>query len=142
MADENNIGSTAEVLTTDAPITPAPKKQRAKRRSKVAAEAVPASPATTVKSTRAFRKKSAEQTGNAKEPVAAAAASGKRSKNDGVKPIAKIKTTAQPPIAVSAAGKEMADLLQLEEENKRLRKSLSEKLRAENADLRKRLGLN
>ncbi len=30
----------------------------------------------------------------------------------------------------------------LEEENKRLRKSLAEKLRGENADLRKRLGLD
>jgi len=33
-----------------------------------------------------------------------------------------------------------ADLIKLEEENKSLRKQLSEKLRAENADLRKRLG--
>ncbi|AHK47191.1 putative SyrB-like regulator (plasmid) [Ensifer adhaerens OV14] len=37
---------------------------------------------------------------------------------------------------------EMADLIQLEEENKRLRKTLADKLRAENADLRKRLGLD
>jgi hypothetical protein len=36
----------------------------------------------------------------------------------------------------------MADLLQLEEENQRLRKLLAEKLRAENADLRKRLKLD
>lgn len=36
---------------------------------------------------------------------------------------------------------EMAEFLQLEEENRSLRKQLSEKLRAENADLRKRLGL-
>jgi hypothetical protein len=35
----------------------------------------------------------------------------------------------------------MVDLIQLEEENKRLRAALAEKLRAENADLRKRLGL-
>jgi len=35
---------------------------------------------------------------------------------------------------------EMADLLQLEGENQKLRKQLAEKLRAENADLRKRLG--
>ncbi|MBB2671423.1 UNVERIFIED_ORG: hypothetical protein GGE44_000974 [Rhizobium esperanzae] len=37
---------------------------------------------------------------------------------------------------------EMEDLLQLEEENQRLRKLLAEKLRAENADLRKRLKLD
>lgn len=35
----------------------------------------------------------------------------------------------------------ISDLLQLEEENQRLRKLLAEKLRAENADLRKRLNL-
>ncbi|MBB3163844.1 transcriptional regulator [Rhizobium laguerreae] len=40
-----------------------------------------------------------------------------------------------------AAIDEIADLLQLEEENQRLRKLLAEKLRAENADLRKRLNL-
>ncbi|NRQ19108.1 hypothetical protein BHMPCIPO_06375 [Ensifer sesbaniae] len=39
------------------------------------------------------------------------------------------------------AGDELADLVQLEEENQRLRKLLAEKLRAENAELRKRLGL-
>ncbi|UWU24267.1 hypothetical protein QA648_31520 (plasmid) [Rhizobium sp. CB3171] len=36
---------------------------------------------------------------------------------------------------------ELEDLIQLEEENKRLRKILAEKLRQENAELRKRLGL-
>ncbi|WP_341538104.1 transposase, partial [Sinorhizobium medicae] len=39
-------------------------------------------------------------------------------------------------------GDELADLVQLEEENQRLRKRLAEKLRAENAELRKRLGLD
>ncbi|MDI6028600.1 transcriptional regulator [Corticibacterium sp. UT-5YL-CI-8] len=46
------------------------------------------------------------------------------------------------PVAIAAAGDEMADLLQLEEENQKLRKLLAEKLRAENADLRKRLKLD
>jgi hypothetical protein len=44
---------------------------------------------------------------------------------------------APPPAAID----EMADLLQLEVENQRLRKLLAEKLRAENADLRKRLNV-
>lgn len=39
-------------------------------------------------------------------------------------------------------GDEMADLLQLEVENQKLRKLLAEKLRAENADLRKKLKLD
>jgi hypothetical protein len=46
------------------------------------------------------------------------------------------------PAAVAAASYESADLLQLEEENHKLRKLLSEKLRTENADLRKRLNLD
>ncbi|GAJ95606.1 MULTISPECIES: transposase [Rhizobium] len=45
--------------------------------------------------------------------------------------------------AVSVSGDdELAEFTQLEEENRRLRKLLSEKLRAENSDLRKRLGMN
>ncbi|MBA8879120.1 hypothetical protein [Phyllobacterium myrsinacearum] len=40
-----------------------------------------------------------------------------------------------------SATDELAELLQLEEDNKRLRKELAAKLRAENADLRKRLGI-
>jgi hypothetical protein len=43
--------------------------------------------------------------------------------------------------AATAAGDEMADLLQLEAENQKLRNMLAEKLRAENADLRKKLNL-
>jgi hypothetical protein len=41
--------------------------------------------------------------------------------------------------AATSAGDEMIDLLQLEAENQELRKMLAEKLRAENADLRKKL---
>ncbi|MGH0241229.1 transposase [Sinorhizobium meliloti] len=41
-----------------------------------------------------------------------------------------------------SAGDEFAELVQLEEENQRLRKQLAEKLRTENTELRKRLGLD
>ncbi|RVJ49076.1 transposase [Sinorhizobium meliloti] len=41
-----------------------------------------------------------------------------------------------------SAGDELAELVQLEEENQRLRKQLAEKLRTENAELRRRLGLD
>lgn len=44
--------------------------------------------------------------------------------------------------APAPASDEFADLLALEEENQRLRKLLAEKLRSENADLRRRLGLD
>lgn len=47
-----------------------------------------------------------------------------------------------PPSVHTPAVDEIADLLQLEEENQRLRKLLGEKLRAENIDLRKRLNLD
>ena len=46
------------------------------------------------------------------------------------------------PVVQTTPGDEISDLLQLEEENQRLRKLLAEKLRAENADLRKRLKLD
>jgi hypothetical protein len=53
----------------------------------------------------------------------------------------KTRAPKQETVAVNAtAADEMTDLLQLEEENQKLRKLLAEKLRAENADLRKRLG--
>ncbi|CAN7766261.1 transposase [Rhizobium leguminosarum] len=56
------------------------------------------------------------------------------------------KATAQPvtqiPAAAVSVDDELAEFIQLEEENRRLRKLLSEKLRAENADLRKRLGIS
>ncbi|RZS76783.1 hypothetical protein EV217_5006 [Phyllobacterium myrsinacearum] len=47
------------------------------------------------------------------------------------------RTAAKPVLATD----ELAELLRLEEDNKRLRKELAAKLRTENANLRKRLGL-
>lgn len=44
--------------------------------------------------------------------------------------------------APAPAGDDLQELVQLEKENQRLRKLLSEKLRAENADLRKKLGFD
>jgi len=46
--------------------------------------------------------------------------------------------TSSSPVAVDD---EFAEFIQLEEENRRLRKLLGEKLRTENAELRKRLGI-
>ncbi len=47
--------------------------------------------------------------------------------------------TTQPDL--SSPSDDLQDLLKLEEENQRLRKSLADKLRSENAELRKRLGM-
>lgn len=52
------------------------------------------------------------------------------------------KVIEKPSDVPASATDEMADLLQLEQENQRLRKLLAEKLRAENAELRRRLNLN
>ncbi len=82
------------------------------------------------------RKKRGPKAGNSATPVSKPApVKAKRGRTPG-KPT---KTAAA--IAPVSAMDEMAELLQLEEENKRLRQSLAEKLRTENTDLRKRLGI-
>lgn len=132
MADENTI------TDADAPVAAAPdvaKKQRKPRAKKAAAEMGTVEAAT--------------------EPAAGSNASagkqrrGRKAKSEGGAmkarrvPVKRGQKAVQSATAPSpAAIDEMADLLQLEEENRRLRKLLAEKLRAENADLRKRLNLS
>ena len=134
MADESDT-----MTNTDAPAvvetTIAPKKQRKPRVKKVAPETAPADVAAELadasniiagKQRRARKAKAIESAGGAKRaPVKRA-------------PKAVQIATVVPTVAID----EMADLLQLEEENQRLRRLLAEKLRAENADLRKRLKLD
>ncbi|WP_107676160.1 transposase [Agrobacterium sp. LAD9] len=45
-------------------------------------------------------------------------------------------------LSASSPDDEFAEFIHLEEENRRLRKLLADKLRSENADLRRRLGMN
>ena len=134
MADEiNTITSTEAPVVVEAPL--APKKQRKPRAKKVAPEAVSvevaaeqaaASNSAPVKQKRGRKAKSIEVSSSTK-----------------LAPVKRAPRTVQAPAAAPmAAIDEMADLLQLEEENQRLRKLLAEKLRAENADLRKRLKLD
>ncbi|MFT4182445.1 MAG: SyrB-like regulator [Rhizobium sp.] len=142
MADENSTSPITEVAATDAAVkVPAPKKPRAPRRRKAAVEeTVVASPAKAEKLPRG-RKKRGEQAVDVKPAPAKVEAAGK-----GTKKSAAVKKTpkqaAQTAKAPVSAADEVADLIQLEQENKRLRKTLADKLRAENADLRKRLGLD
>lgn len=132
MADENETGAPVDVVA--AAEAPAPKKQRAPRRSKaeIAADATVTSPK--------VRQKRTVKTEAAPAAIETPAAKTTRSgpiapgKGKGLS-----KTEASTVVAV-ATGDDMADLLKLEEENKTLRATLAEKLRAENADLRKRLG--
>lgn len=140
MAGEFNPASATETVETDASATaPAPKKQRAPRRQKAVAEATAPS-AEIAKSTRAYRKR-----GSAPTEVKSVAAEAKvvaRGKAKGGAKSTTAKPTKQTERAPATAVEEMADLIKLEEENKSLRKALADKLRAENSDLRKRLGLD
>lgn len=145
MADENNTGTITEIAEADAPANaPAPKKQRAPRRQKAVAEAtVAASLAKAVKVPRGRRKRG-EPAVEAKLSPEETQVAAKSTRKDAVKDTGRKRTPKQTEQTVKAPAPvldEMADLIQLEEENKKLRKTLADKLRAENADLRKRLGL-
>ncbi|MBY5918419.1 transcriptional regulator [Rhizobium leguminosarum] len=132
MADEKDTTTNADRPAAAAPDLP--KKMRKPRAKKavpetasaaVSMQPAAASSATAGKPTRRRKAKSDEGTTSAKRaPVKRAPKA--------------VSVAAAPSVA---AVDEISDLLQLEEENQRLRKLLAEKLRAENADLRKRLNL-
>ncbi len=145
MADETNTGLITEVAVTDTTAKmPALKKQRAPRRQKAVAETTAASLATAAQLPKTRRKRG-EQAGEAKLKAGVAQVTVKSAKNDAIKVVGRKRTpkpTEQTAKALFPAVNEMAELIQLEEENKRLRKALADKLRTENSDLRKRLGLD
>lgn len=121
MADENTTLNDADAPTAAAPDLP--KKERKPRARKGVPET--AANDTVGRQKRGRKQKSDEGAASVKlAPVKRGA------KN--------VLTASAPSVA---AVDEITDLLQLEEENQRLRKLLAEKLRAENADLRKRLNL-
>jgi putative transposase len=147
MAEDKNTSLASEVVEMNAPVeTPVTKKKRAPRQSKTVvapalaiAETVtsPAPTAAAVKAAgpgRGRKAKSVEANVEASVKTKGAVKGTRRKRT--AKPIAQAET------APVTALDEMEDLIKLEEENKRLRKLLSEKLRNENADLRKRLGHN
>lgn len=134
MADE----TTTEINpATETPAAaPAEKKTRAPRRPKAVAEAVasdvsaisPEAPAKKTRAKRGSKVVAAKPEKSAAEPKTVATRA--------LRAKAAVPASAVP----SVLSDDFADLIKLEEENKQLRKELSEKLRAENADLRKRLG--
>jgi hypothetical protein len=136
MAEENEIvadldDETAEVLP---PGVEEPKKRRGSRK-KVAAEATSDDGSARAGKPRAKRGRpkttAARKTGNgAAEGEGALTTKEPATASSDAKPV------------VSASVDELEDLLQLEQENQRLRKLLAEKLREENATLRRRLGLD
>jgi len=145
MADENET-SVADVAVENAPKADAPlvKKQRAPRRSKLEiAEAKAASASKSEKSPKikAVRQKRGAN-GAAKTLTVNAKAAADTTETDSFTSAANsdvVEQSAPASYLPAAASDEMADLIALEEENQKLRKTLAEKLRAENADLRKRL---
>lgn len=139
MADESNTSDNVESVKMGVSAEPAPeKKPRGPRQKKVASD---------TKSVSA--KENAGQTESAggkrlEKPVTAkVAAQPKDTTKAKVKSgaAAKAQPVERKAPSTSGALDDIADLVQLEQENARLRKALSEKLRSENADLRKRLGL-
>jgi putative transposase len=143
MADDTNPTLAVETAV-DASSKPREKKTRAPRKPKAVAEAVvDTSVSAPVKKTRAPRKQTAAS--NAPDPVAVVPTAKPKASATAKKPTAsKAQLAKAAPQKVQTTPTEpdgFADLLKLEEENQKLRQALSEKLRAENADLRKKLGL-
>ncbi|WP_086999720.1 transposase [Rhizobium sullae] len=155
MADENNIGPNAVAATDAEAKTPAVKKQRPPRPQKTAAEPAratskPAAVKSPVAKPRTYSEQ--EKTGKLKL-IGTEITEGKSTLKDAIKKAGiseqtyyNWKRTATPVVQRNKkpvpTSDELGDLVQLEEENQKLRKRLAEKLRAENTQLRKRLGLD
>lgn len=131
MVNESTTGTVVEVAVTTPPV----KEKKTRRPRKPKEGAVPAIPAyvTTeapvAASPTRHRKRGEGETG-AKGTSKAASKTPAHGKTYKLAATAVLATT----------GDEFADLIQLEEENKALRKALAEMLRLENAKLRMRLG--
>ncbi|MBO9101048.1 MULTISPECIES: SyrB-like regulator [Rhizobium] len=136
MTDETETGAQIDVVAPDAPPeAPKSKKQRAPRRSKAEIEAATAAKTPKVRQMRIGKAEGGPVRGTTTVSAATTKTEAKGPANP--KPV---RQPATPPAPLTASD-DMADLLQLEEDNKKLRHALAEKLRAENADLRKRLGV-
>ncbi|MCJ9724751.1 transposase [Agrobacterium sp. SHOUNA12C] len=153
MTDESNTEAIAAVMGQDAKASTT-NTQRSPRRQKAAAESVrPVAKATPAKVPTSKSSRSSEQERAEKfKLIETQVAEGTSSLKDAIKSASISEQTyynwkrALRPVdqrqeKPAPAGDEFADLVQLEQENQRLRKILAEKLRAENAELRKRLGL-
>lgn len=127
MADEVKLDDNP--VTATAPAEVAAPKKRGPRAKKADADTAESSPAPSARKARKSKETSAEAK-TASQPKRTARANAAKKNDD------------KRPAAASQAHDEIADLLQLEKENSRLRRELGDKLRAENAELRKRLGLS
>ena len=154
MADENNNVATAGVEAVDGVKAKAVKKQRSPKREKARAETVPAALTTATAKTRGTQRKTYSERERAEKLtlIGTQVAKGKATLQEAIKSTGiSVQTYYQwkrngAPAANTVAkavsgGHELAELVQLEAENQKLRGQLAEKLRAENVELRKRLGL-
>ncbi|WP_426230774.1 transcriptional regulator [Pararhizobium sp. DWP3-4] len=136
--EETTMADEIDTITTEAPAvaeTPVvPKKQRKPRATKATLEAVSVEVAAEPSIVSGKQKR-----GRKGKPVDNAGAVKRAPVKRSPKAVQTMPAVLTP---AEAAGDEMTDILQLEEENQRLRKRLAEKLRTENADLRKRLNLD
>ncbi|MDX0586895.1 transcriptional regulator [Sinorhizobium medicae] len=151
MADESNTGPVTTAVATDAEVkAPTAKKRRSRPPQKAASEPAQSKPPAVV------RRGYSEQEKSEKLKLIETHVSGGSTLKDAIKSAGISEQTyyhwkgAAKPAAQKGTknpkllptGDELAALVELEEENQKLRKLLAEKLRAENAELRKRLGLD
>ncbi|MDW9682349.1 transposase [Sinorhizobium meliloti] len=151
MADESNAAPVAAVVATDAEVkAPTAKKRRSRPPQKAASEPAQSKPPAAKRRGYSEQEKSEKlkqietqvSDGNTlKDAIKSAGISEQTYYHwkGAAKPAAQKGTKGPKPLP---AGDELAALVELEEENQRLRKLLAEKLRVENAELRKRLGLD
>lgn len=151
MAEENNVlPETQEAGTEPKKVKP----KRAPRQKKtVASSNATATASTTDAPARKVKRYSEKERAEKLTMVKSLLSVGKSTLKDALKQVGITEQTyynwkkaAQPASQKTAEpvsqGDDLKDLLDLEEENKRLRKILAERLRAENAELRKRLGMD
>jgi hypothetical protein len=125
MADENAVVSEADSAETK---TAAPKKTRKPRQPKVAP--IPLAKVEPVKRGKRVAKPTVETPQVANTTIKATR-----------KPAQPKPITTKAASSPAAPVNDISDLLKLEEENQQLRKTLADKLRSENAELKKKLGM-
>ncbi|WP_339073333.1 transposase [Sinorhizobium meliloti] len=151
MADESNAGPVDAAVATDAEVkAPTAKKRRSRPPRKAASGPAQSTPPTAKR--RGYR----EQERSEKLKQIETQVSGGSTLKDAIRSAGiseqtyyHWKSAAKPGeqkgtknLKPLPAGDELAALVELDEENQRLRKLLAEKLRAENAELREKLGLD
>jgi hypothetical protein len=141
MAEENNTTTDHDRRAAVVAALHPPTKQRKPRARRAAPEVAPetASSEAPAEAAAALNTNAGKRGAQWRGPKQKASAAAISAKSPPLRRASKPVKAAIAALAVTID--EMADLVQLEDENLLLRRLLAEKLRAENADLRKRLGL-